>query len=181
MKKFVSIIMALVMVLSICTFATSCNEEPEEMETYYVANADFFYSYDKGHSYGNGTKEYYVGETVYMKIKAAVASSNTGTPEPITIKLTIPNITALSATYFDGQPITPYIDIVKNVTVYEFTIPTNLPVDSNVGDFVFQFVPNSEARVMMTLEFDDKVDSMYDKVNTVLFITPEETTTTDGE
>lgn len=178
MKNFVSLIMAIVMVMSICTLFASCEEEPEEMTPYYLANAEFFYSYDKGHSYGNGTKEYYVGETVYMKLKAAV-TSNVNTIEPITIKLTIPNITAVSSSYFDGQPITPTIDIVKNVTVYEFTIPTNIPADSNVGDFVFQFVPNSEARVTMLLEFDDKVDAMYDKANTVLFVMPEETT--DGE
>jgi hypothetical protein len=35
---------------------------------------------------------------------------------------------------------------------------------------VFQFVPNAEAEVRMTLEFDDKVDSLYDKQNTVKFV-----------
>ena len=176
MKKIVSLIMVFAMMLSACLVFTSCGDE--EPETYYVATADFFYSEDKGHSYGNGTKEYAIGETIYMQVKAKV-TSNKETPEPIKLKLTIPNITALNATYFDGQPITPTIDIVKNVTVYEFTIPTNIPADSNVGDFVFQFVPNSEARVTMLLEFDDKVDAMYDKANTVLFVMPEETT--DGE
>ena len=177
MKKIVSLIMVFAMMLSACLAFTSCGDEKNE--TYYVATSDFFYSEDKGHSYGNGTKEYNVGETVYMKVVARV-NSNQEVPEPIKMKLTIPNITAVSATYFDGQPITPTIDVVKNVTIYEFTVPTNLSVDSKAGEFVFQFVPNSEARVTMTLEFDDKVDSMYDKINTVLFVLPE-ATSNDGE
>jgi hypothetical protein len=37
-------------------------------------------------------------------------------------------------------------------------------------EFVFQFVPNAEAEVKITLEFDDKVDAMYDKQNTVKFV-----------
>ena len=178
MKKIVSLIIVFAMMLSACLVFTSCGDE-ENADTYYVANADFFYSNDLGHSYGNGTKEYNVGDTVYMKVIARVAS-NDEIPESIKLKLTIPNITAVSATYFDGQPITPTIDVVKNVTVYEFTVPTNLPTDSKAGEFVFQFVPNSEARVTMTLEFDDKVDSMYDKINTVLFVLPE-ATSNDGE
>ena len=83
----------------------------------------------------------------------------------------------MNATYFDGQPITPTYDAVKNVTVYEFTIPSNGPDDA--GKFVFEFVPNSEAQVTMTLEFDDKIDAMYDKQNTVKFVAAE--TNADGE
>lgn len=174
MKKFVSLIMAFVMMLPVCLAFVSCDEK--QPETYYVATADFFYSEDKGHSYGNGTKEYAIGETVYMQVKAKV-TSNKETPEPIKLKLTIPNITALTANYFDGQPITPTTDAVKNVTVYEFTIPSNGPEDA--GKFVFEFVPNSEAQVTMTLEFDDKVDAMYDKQNTVKFVAAE--SNPDGE
>ena len=37
-------------------------------------------------------------------------------------------------------------------------------------EFVFQFVPNAEAEVKITLEFDDKVAAMYDKQNTVKFV-----------
>ena len=174
MNKIVSLIMVFAIMLSACLVFTSCGDE--EPETYYVATADFFYSEDKGHSYGNGTKEYAIGETIYMQVKAKV-TSNKETPEPIKLKLTIPNITALNATYFDGQPITPTYDAVKNVTVYEFTIPSNGPDDA--GKIVFEFVPNSEAQVTMTLEFDDKIDAMYDKQNTVKFVAAE--TNADGE
>ena len=34
-----------------------------------AAVSDFYYSSDKGHSYGDGTKEYAIGDTVYMKVK----------------------------------------------------------------------------------------------------------------
>ena len=44
-------------------------------KTTYTANSGFYYSNDKGHSYGDGTKEYAVGETVYMKVIFKVNSN----------------------------------------------------------------------------------------------------------
>ena len=124
MKKIVSLLMVMVLMLSTCFVFTSCDDEDLEEasnQTYYVATSDFSYSYDKGHTYGNGTKEYAVGETVYFKVKAKV-TTNKELPETVNMKLTIPNITALDAKYYDGQPITPTYDAVQNVTTYEFTI-----------------------------------------------------------
>ena len=143
------------------------NEESNTGQTYYVATADFFYSNDKGHSYGNGTKEYRVGETVYMKVKAKV-TSNKEIPETVKIILTIPNITALDAKYYDGQPITPTYDAIQNITTYEFTITAAL--NAQEWEFVFQFIPNAEAEVSMTLVFDEHLDPMYDKQNTIKFV-----------
>lgn len=179
MKKIVSLFMALtLMAMSLLSLA-SCGEDSSSSSgsgsesgnsgssTYYVAAADFFYSDDKGHTYGNGTKEYAVGEPVYMKLKAKV-TSNSDVPETVKIKLTIPNITAVDAKYYDGQPITPIYDSVRNVTTYEFTIVAIM--NAQEWEFVFQFIPNTEAEVTMLLEFDGKVDSVYDKQNTVLFV-----------
>ena len=162
MKKIVTLFATFILLIATFVGMAGCSKEP-----IYVAAADFFYSEDQGHTYGNGTKEYEVGETVYMKVKAKV-TSNIETPEAITIKLTIPNITALDAKYYDGQPITPTYDAVQNVTVYEFTITAAL--NAQEWEFVFQFVPNAEAEIKMILEFDDKVESLYDKQNTVKFV-----------
>lgn len=181
MKKIMTLLMAVILMMGVCVCLVCCGkyENPDAGQThyagqtYYVAAADFFYSEDKGHTYGNGTKEYEVGEvgdtdkTVYMKVKAKV-TSNKEVPETIKIKLTIPNITSIDAKYYDGQPITPIYDAVQNVTTYEFTITAAL--NAQEWEFVFQFVPNAEAEVRMTLEFDDKVDSLYDKQNTVKFV-----------
>lgn len=166
MKKIVTLLVAVILMMGVCVGFVGCDQS-QDVETYYVAAADFFYSEDKGHTYGNGTKEYEIGETVYMKVKAKV-TSNKETPETIKVKLTIPNITALDAKYYDGQPITPTFDAVQNVTTYEFTITAAL--NAQEWEFVFQFIPNAEAEVRMTLEFDDKVESMYDKQNTVKFV-----------
>ena len=163
MKKVVSLVLLLAIMLSACLIFTSCEEE----ETFYVAASDFSYSYDKGHSYGNGTKEYTIGETIYLKVKAKV-TTNKENPETVTMKLTIPCITSLDAKYYDGQPITPTYDPINNVTTYEFTITAAM--NAQEWEFVFQFIPNAEAEVTMVLEFDDKVGSMYDKQNTIKFV-----------
>mgnify|MGYP004522171047 CR=1 FL=1 len=170
MKKINTFLLTIVIMVIVCVSLSSCAKD--EGETYYVAAADFFYSNDKGHSYGNGTKEYSVGETVYMKVKAKV-TSNKEVPETIKIKLTIPNITALDAKYYDGQPITPTYDAIQNITTYEFTITAAL--NAQEWEFVFQFIPNAEAEVLMTLIFDDHLDSMYDKQNTIKFVASEAT------
>lgn len=174
MKKIVSLLMVMVLTLSTCFVFTSCDDEDLEEasnQTYYVATSDFSYSYDKGHTYGNGTKEYAAGETVYLKVKAKV-TTNKETPETVKMKLTIPNITAIDAKYYDGQPITPIPDTVRNVTVYEFTITAAM--NAQEWEFVFQFKPNEkaieDAEVKMLLEFDDKIESIYDKQNTIKFV-----------
>lgn len=181
MKKIVSLILVIVMTLSACFIFTSCGKDNggssggnsggssggSSEDPYYIATAKFYYSEDKGSTYRSQRKEYAVGETVYMKLIAKVTSNNS-TPETIKMKLTIPNITAVDAKYFDGQPITPTYDSIQNVTTYEFTIAAS----SNAQDweFVFLFIPNADAEVTMNLEFDYKVDSIYDKQNTVKFV-----------
>jgi hypothetical protein len=142
-------------------------------ETQYEAAAEFYYSSDKGATYGNRTKEYAVGETVYMQV-IVKATTNKSKVEDVNVTLTIPKITAVDAKYYDGQIITPVYDAVQNVTVYEFTITASKTATE--WNCVFQFIPNSEAEVSMTLEFDDKIDSKYDRQNTIKFV-PEGTKT----
>ncbi|MBQ2794299.1 MAG: hypothetical protein IJF05_06360 [Clostridia bacterium] len=168
MKKIVSLIMALTLIVSACVVFSSCDKEIT-----YTAASEFYYSADKGATYGNRTKEYAVGETVYMQVIVKVVSDSKD-PEDVKVKLTIPNVTAVDAKYYDGQIITPVYDAVQNVTTYEFTITASK--DAVEWNFVFQFVPNAEAEVAMTLEFDDKIDSKYDRQNTVKFV-PEGTIT----
>lgn len=163
MKKIVSLIMVLALLVPTCALfqGCSCNEIT------YTAGSEFYYSADKGATYGNRTKEYAVGETVYMQIVVKVVSTS-DKAEDVKVKLTIPNITAVDAKYYDGQIITPVYDAVQNVTTYEFTVTAcKNAVEWN---FVFQFVPNAESEVAMTLEFDDKIDSKYDKLNTIKFV-----------
>ena len=62
----------------------------------YTANSGFFYSSDKGHTYGDGTKEYAVGETVYMKVKFKVTSDSKKTSQ-VKVVLSIPNVQNVDA------------------------------------------------------------------------------------
>lgn len=176
MKKIVSLIMAVVMIASVCITLVACDEDTVDYDSTYTVDSQFYYSSDAGHTYGNATKEFVVGETVYMKLITTIQSS-AEEAEVVKVKLSIPYITSVDAKYYDGQIITPVYDPVQNVTIYEFNVPTNAPAD--VGTFVFQFVPNSEAEVRLLLEFDDKISSIYDKQNTVKFVAAE--TNADGE
>ncbi|WP_028521592.1 hypothetical protein [Ruminococcus flavefaciens] len=133
----------------------------------YSAASDFFYSSDKGHSYGDGTKEYAIGDTVYMKVKFKV-SSNKKKVSQVKVVLTIPSIDNVDAKYMDGQIITPNFDAVNNVTTYEFT--ANAAKETTDQECVIQFVPNAVGEVPMTLVFDDNVDPSYDKQSTLIFV-----------
>lgn len=133
----------------------------------YVASSGFFYSGDKGHTYGDGTKEYAVGETVYMKVKFKVISDKSKTSQ-VKVVLSIPKVENVDAKYMDGQVITPNFDPVNNVTTYEFT--ANASKDAIEQECVIQFVPNAVGSVTMTLVYDDNIDSSYDIQSTLEFV-----------
>lgn len=135
--------------------------------TTYTASSAFFYSSDKGHTYGNGTKEYEVGETVYMKVKYK-ATSNKEKISQVQVVLTIPNVKNVDAKYLDGQVITPNFDAVNNVTTYEFT--ANASQNAIEQECVIQFVPNAAGSITMTLVYDDNVDPSYDIQSTLIFV-----------
>ena len=147
-------------------------------ETTYSATSDFFYSSDKGHSYGDGTKEYEIGDTVYMKVVFKVTSNKSKTSQ-VKVVLTIPSIDNVDAKYMDGQIITPNFDAVNNVTTYEFT--ANASETAVDQECVIKFVPNAVGEVPMTLVFDDNVDPSYDNQNTITFVEKKEEKTEEEE
>ena len=135
--------------------------------TKYTAASGFFYSDDKGHSYGDGTKEYVIGETVYMKVKYVV-TSNKKKNSQVKVVLSIPKVQNVDAKYMDGQVITPNFDAVNNVTTYEFT--ANASKNANAQECVIQFIPNAPGSVTMTLIYDDNIDPSYDLQSTLEFV-----------
>lgn len=161
MKKIKKILSILLVTIIAMGALTSCGEIT------YSAACDFFYSADKGHSYGDGTKEYSVGDTVYMKVKFKVTSNEKKTSQ-VKVVLTIPSVDNVDAKYMDGQIITPNFDAVNNVTTYEFT--ANASKTAVDQECVIQFVPNAVGEISMTLVFDDNVDSSYDKQSTLIFV-----------
>lgn len=161
MKKIKIALVALIVTVFATGMLTGCGE------TTYSANSDFFYSADKGHNYGDGTKEYAIGDTVYMKVRFKVISNKKNTSQ-VKVVLTIPSIDNVDAKYMDGQIITPNFDAVNNVTTYEFT--ANAAKETTDQECVIQFVPNAVGEVPMTLVFDDNVDPSYDKQSTLIFV-----------
>ena len=136
-SKICSLVLVIVMMMSVLS---GCGK------TTYEAASGFFYSNDKGHSYGDGTKEYAVGETVYMKVMFKVTSDSKKTSQ-VKVVLTIPNVESVDAKYMDGQVITPNFDAVNNVTTYEFT--ANASKDAMEHECVIQFKPNAAGSVML--------------------------------
>lgn len=165
MKRFSKVCSLVLIVVMMLSVLSGCGE------TKYEAASGFFYSSDKGHSYGDGTKEYAVGETVYMKVIFKVASDSSKTSQ-VKVVLTIPNVENVDAKYMDGQVITPNFDAVNNVTTYEFT--ANASEEAMEHECVIQFKPNAVGSVTMTLIYDDNVDSSYDIQSTLEFVEPEE-------
>lgn len=135
----------------------------------YDASSGFYYSSDKGHSYGDGTKEYEVGKTVYMKVKFKVTTDKKSVSQ-VKVILSIPNVKNVDAKYLDGQVITPNYDAVNNVTTYEFT--ANASKNAKESECVIQFVPNAVGSVSMTLIYDDHIDPSYDVQSTLVFVEP---------
>lgn len=168
MKKIKSALTSVLIIVIATLSLTACGEVT------YTAESGFYYSSDKGHSYGDGTKEYAVGETVYMKVKFKVTSNKKKTSQ-IKVALTIPNVQNVDAKYMDGQVITPNFDAVNNVTTYEFT--ANAAKEANESECVIQFVPNAPGSVTMKLIYDDNVDPSYDIQSTLEFVEGEQAST----
>ena len=163
-RRIMSLLLAIVCVFGVFGL-TACNDE--EPTTYTVEKRDFYYSIDNGATYGNERVELEVGQTVLMKVLVTV-TTNKEEKENISGSLTIPNITAIDAYYLRGQKITPTVDEINNVTTYPFTITTN-----EDWTFIFEFVPSSEARVQMALDFEEPIPDIYDGIYTIKFVNPE--------
>ena len=152
-----------------CIFGvTGCKEEAT---VYTVSKRDFYYSIDNGATYGDERIELEVGKTILMKVLVTV-ETNKEKKEDISGSLTIPNIKAIDSNYLKGQKITPTIDSINGVTTYPFTIATN-----EDWAFVFEFSPSSEARVQMSLNFDDPIPNMYNGIYTIKFVSPKDDST----
>ena len=135
-------------------------------ETKYEAAVEFYYSSNSGQSYGNTSKEFITGENIYMQVIIKI-NSNSKSKDTIGASLTIPNSTDVSSKYFDGQIITPVYDSVNNWTVYPLTIVAT--EDALEWKFVFQFIANADSNFAITLEFDDEIESIYNKQSTIVF------------
>ena len=164
MKGICKKVSLLLVVLSALVLLSGCNGEKN-----YTAVSDFFFSVDQGHNYGNGAKEYEVGDTIYMKVQYKVLSDDSDKkPSQVKVVLSIPKVKHVDAKYFDGQIITPKYDSVKNVTTYEFI--ANASKNAAGSECIFQFIPNDVGTIKMTLVYDDNVDASYDKQCTLAFV-----------
>ena len=162
-KKIKSIITNLILCVITIISLTSCGVE-------YTAASEFYWSDDAGASYGNRTKEYEIGENVYMQLIIRVESTKKE-HEAIKVTLTIPYVKDVVSKYMDGQVITPEVDEINQITTYNFTVIAC--ENSKETNFVFRFIPTKATDITLKLTFDDKISPVYDKQNTITFVEPE--------
>jgi len=164
-KGYKKIVLALTLVLVLLTMTGCGSKEPDP----FTATTSFYYSSDGGRNYGNGAKEYEVGKNVYLKLQYKVTSGDSEKkPTPVKVTLTIPKVEFVDANYMDGQKITGRYDQVKNQTTFVFTAYASK--NASTSEAVFQFIPNGEGQVKLTVDYDDNVASTYDRVNTLTFV-----------
>ena len=166
MRRIFTVFIAAVMCMNV---VTACNKDDVKKigEPEYKAVSGFYYSSDNGHTYGDGTKEYSVGKTVYMKVKFKVIS-NKKKASTVNVVLSIPNIESVDAQYLDGQVIKPEYDAKNNVTSYTFTASASKEPEEQ--ECVIQFIPKAVGSFTMTLVFDDNIDPSYDSQSTLVFV-----------
>jgi len=166
LSRSFAVFIAAVMCINV---ATACDKDDIKKigEPEYKAVSGFYYSSDNGHTYGDGTKEYSVGKTVYMKVKFKVIS-NKKKASTVNVVLSIPNIESVDAQYLDGQVISPEYDAKNNVTSYTFTASASKEPEEQ--ECVIQFIPKAVGSFTMTLVFDDNVDPSYDSQSTLVFV-----------
>lgn len=168
LKKLAALLFGGALCCSSVFALASCAEKPAQ----YTAASDFFWAPDKDKNYGNRTYDLEIGKSAYMLLKVKVISTGT-TQDEIGAKLTIPYIQDVVSQYRKGQPITPDVDELNHTTTYNFTvIASQNPIDT---ELTFEFIPVVATDVTVTLEFDDKIYSSYDKQCTVSFVEPKNT------
>ena len=133
----------------------------------YTVSSDFFWSSDAGATYKNGTKEYEVGENVYMQLIVLVTSDKKKQQE-IGVTLVIPYVQDVVSKYYDGQIITPEVDELNHTTTYHFTVIAS--ENATESKFIFKFIPIKATDITISLTFDNNVSSIYDKQNTITFV-----------
>ena len=132
----------------------------------YEAASEFYWSDDGGSTYRNGLRNYEVGTDVLMKVILYVSNGGSD-KEKIGVSLSIPYIQDVVSKQMDGGIITPEVDDLQHTTTYNFDITSN---SSKNWELLFKFTPIKATDVVMTLVFDDKVDSIYDRRTTFTFV-----------
>lgn len=133
----------------------------------FVAVSDFFWKKEGDSNYGNMTFDLETGKDANMLLKVKVVS-DTDRQQEIGAKLIIPYVKDVISYYKKGQPITPVVDELNNITTYNFVVlASKNPVDT---ELYFKFKPIAALDVTMILEFDEQVHRSFDKQMTISFV-----------
>lgn len=99
-------------------------------------------------------------------VSSIVKDELTTKPLEINCELIIPNITSVDANYIRGGRITPLPDELNGITTYPISMRDSTPE----WTFEFQFIPNKESKIPVTLIFDDNIAEQYDRMDTIIFV-----------
>lgn len=145
-----------------------------EPDFYVTQNVLYSAGVDADWAYAQNRKEFSVGENCYMKYKLSIKSSNSkGDGKEVGLTISIPKISSVQATKFDGNPILPEHDEINNVTTYKITAIAYKNVsDKQEFGCVFQYVPNDVGYIQVTFIFDNPIKSSYNMQSTIVFVQP---------
>jgi hypothetical protein len=130
----------------------------------------FFYSVDGGRTYSDGNKELPVGEVIYARIYIRINTNNSNSYF-VNTDVRIPNVEGIEAFYNSGQVITPDDDKLNNWVTWTATIIASANAAQEL--LTFKFVPLTPSSQTIFVLFDENVLSLYDKQDTVTFVSPE--------
>lgn len=156
--KIVNIIMLMVFIFLL----TGCSNDIS-----YEAQTTFQFTDGQGNPYSNLQTEFVVGQTIYLRLHIWVNSTSKDVSE-VDALLTIPKIQNVGANYLDGPIIPSENDNINQLTKYSFKLAAS--ESSTTRTLVFQFIPQQEGNITITLIFGDILNSSYDVQKTVIFV-----------
>jgi hypothetical protein len=164
MKKIMLTFLALITMFMSCIASAGCAKEAEVV---YNAKSDFFYSRDNGLTYGNGRVMFDVGEDVLLRVVVHVQSTSL-VEKTVQVTLTFPDNDAVVCQYESGQKVEPIYFPNQKITKYNFVVDADK--NSEEHSFTFCLSANAQTEMSMILEFDDNVDSSYNRIETICFV-----------
>lgn len=161
MRNFKKYIMLFILLL-ISAILIACNSKTET-----TADSKFFYSTDYGITYQQTSRIFEVDETIFFMIVMDVLSSDKNSNE-VTFTVKIPNLEGMQIYYLNGPiPAINTIDDEGNTHMYTFNIISSGTTTSQ--SFLFQLTSTVPNELLVKIEFDDRIMSVFDKQTVISF------------
>ncbi len=179
MKKIFTLVLLVASLVGISTVLSGCSSPEFQVVSQIVYSSGS----DMDWAYGDHRKEFEVGKNCYMKLNMKIQTNkSSGEKVQIPVTVTIPKIKSVDANFLDGVGnISVVNDELNNVTIYNFNILAYKSEEPIIFEVVFQFVPNEESSIKVSVEYGDMINSAYNLTSSINFVKLEEDNTEEPE